>query len=217
MRVNAIESTPSPTSFIFKTDEILDDRLTDLQGTTYRAAAQTAPSAVNLILAIDGVTEVYAMRSFVTVSKKPAAPWDAVLPLIVAALASYALPPSTAAATGASWLRGAAVKAALMGAVVAITVGLGDRFGLLVSVGGASLVSSGARRSWAAHKPAALTAFHAAPSRAVSLVLPLSVNLALHRHLMRAPELGWNFLLLAASIAFAADGTMRGLRAQGML
>ena len=48
MRVNAIESTPSPTSFIFKTDEILDDRLTDLQGTTYRAAAQTAPSAVNL-------------------------------------------------------------------------------------------------------------------------------------------------------------------------
>ena len=86
MRVNAIESTPSPTSFIFKTDEILDERLTDLQGTTYRAAAQTAPSAVNLILAIDGVTEVYAMRSFVTVSKKPAAPWDAVLPLVVAAL-----------------------------------------------------------------------------------------------------------------------------------
>ena len=85
-RVNAIESTPSPTSFIFKTDEILDERLTDLQGTTYRAAAQTAPSAVNLILAIDGVTEVYAMRSFVTVSKKPAAPWDAVLPLVVAAL-----------------------------------------------------------------------------------------------------------------------------------
>ena len=42
MRVNAIESTPSPTSFIFKTDEILDERLTDLQGTTYRAAAQTA-------------------------------------------------------------------------------------------------------------------------------------------------------------------------------
>ena len=81
-----LESTPSPTSFIFKTDEILDDRLTDLQGTTYRAAAQTAPSAVNLILAIDGVTEVYAMRSFVTVSKKPAAPWDAVLPLVVAAL-----------------------------------------------------------------------------------------------------------------------------------
>jgi len=86
IRVNAIKSTPSPTPSILKTDDIQDNRLTDLQGTTYRAAAQTAPSAVNLILAIDGVTEVYAMRSFVTVSKKPAAPWDAVLPLVVAAL-----------------------------------------------------------------------------------------------------------------------------------
>ena len=51
----------------------------------------------------------------------------------------------------------------------------------------------------------------------MSLILPLAVNLALHRHLMRAPELGWNLLLLAASVAFATDGTMRGLRAQGML
>jgi hypothetical protein len=93
------------------------------------------------------------------------------LPLIVAALASYALPPAAAAATGASWLRGAAVKGMLMAAVVAITVGLGDRFGLLVSVGGASLVSSGATPAPAPPPPAAPLVTEPAP-RARSVAHP---------------------------------------------
>lgn len=90
MRVSAIESTPSPASFMFKTDYVVDERLKNLQGTTFRKIKETDPEPVKQILSIDGVTEVYAMRTFVTVSKKPSAAWDRVLPQVVAALGGAA-------------------------------------------------------------------------------------------------------------------------------
>ena len=68
------------------------------------------------------------------------------LPLVIAAIAQYFAPADAQtgartrsrakAAAADSWLRSAAVKGALVALTAALTLGLGDRFDLVVSVGG---------------------------------------------------------------------------------
>ena len=115
------------------------------------------------------------------------------VPLVISAIASYAQPASGGAGSGPSWLYAALVKGALLAAFASTAVFLGDGFDLVVTVGGASVVS------------------------AVSVGLPLAANLKLFRAAIGSAELAANVLLLGAAALFAVWGTHSGLQEVGLL
>ena len=67
-------------------------------------------------------------------------PAQSTVPLVISAIAGYALPAAGGGGGGgASWLYGALVKGALLAAFASAAVFLGDGFDLVVTVGGASV------------------------------------------------------------------------------
>jgi len=114
------------------------------------------------------------------------------VPLVLAAIAGYLLP-SGAPRTPMAWAYGAGVKGLLLGVVTVAAIFLGDGFDLVMTVGGASVVSL------------------------VALIFPLVVNLRVHRHLLGPVEKTCNMLLLLLAVGFAAWGTLDGLAEVGVL
>ena len=92
-----------------------------------------------------------------------------------------------------AWAYAAAVKGCLLALITAAAIFLGDGFDLVMTVGGASVVT------------------------AVALLLPISANLKLFRHSFGPLELLCNLLLLAFALAFAAWGTHSGLAEVGLV
>ena len=92
------------------------------------------------------------------------------VPLVVSAIAGYALPAGGGGGGGggASWAYGALVKGGLLSAFASAAVFLGDGFDLVMTVGGCSVVT------------------------AVSVGLPLAANLALFRASLGRAELAAN-------------------------
>lgn len=110
----------------------------------------------------------------------------------MAAIAGYLLPGS-APSTPAAWAYGAGVKGLLLIVVTSAAIFLGDGFDLVMTVGGASVVSL------------------------VALIFPLVVNLQLHSHLLGPLEKTCNMLLLLLAVGFAVWGTWDGLVEVGAL
>ena len=92
MRVDAVESTPNPSSFLLRLDAPLDGltSLTGLRGETFRkaqASSESCPTSLKRVLNILGVDSVFAMpEKLLTVNKVPEASWEAVLPQVIEAL-----------------------------------------------------------------------------------------------------------------------------------
>ena len=97
-------------------------------------------------------------------------PAQSTVPLVISAIAGYALPAAGGGGGGggASWLYGALVKGALLATFASAAVFLGDGFDLVVTVGGASVVT------------------------AVSVGLPLAANLKLFHASLGRAELAAN-------------------------
>lgn len=74
------QATPNPNALKFALN-----RMVAAQGTTYRDASQAAGWAQEL-LGIAGVTQVFALNNFVSVTKAPAADWAVIGPQVEAVL-----------------------------------------------------------------------------------------------------------------------------------
>ncbi len=73
----SVQATPNPNAAKFTLN-----RVVATQGTTYRDAASTQAPWAKQLLAIDGVTQVFAMNNFVSVTKTPQADWNVLGPQI---------------------------------------------------------------------------------------------------------------------------------------
>ena len=79
---------------------------TGLRGTTFRRGGSVAcPPSLAAALATDGVDSIFAMRELLTVSKVPAASWDALLPHLIEALGGASGGFTAARKEIVSWLR----------------------------------------------------------------------------------------------------------------
>ena len=72
----SVQGTPNPNAAKFTLN-----RVVATQGTTYRAAA-VEPAWARELLAIPGVTQVFAINDFISVNKAPEADWNAIGPRI---------------------------------------------------------------------------------------------------------------------------------------
>ena len=76
------QGTPNPNAAKFTLNRVVAS-----QGTTYRPPADAAtPAWVQAVLAIPGVTQVFALNNFVSVNKTSDADWKAVGPQVEQAL-----------------------------------------------------------------------------------------------------------------------------------
>lgn len=71
----AVQGTPNPNAVKFTLN-----RTVAAQGVTYRDAASAQAAWAKQLLSIAGVTQVFAVGNFISVSKAPEAGWDAILP-----------------------------------------------------------------------------------------------------------------------------------------
>ncbi len=78
-----VQGTPNPHAAKFTLN-----RVVALQGATYRDAAAAGPDWARQLLAIPGVTQVFAINNFVSVNKTPEATWDVVAPAVERVLRS---------------------------------------------------------------------------------------------------------------------------------
>ena len=76
-----IQGTPNPNAAKFTLDRVIMT-----QGTTYRAPAAGAPAWAARVLGIAGVTQVFALNTFITVTKAADGDWNAVAPQVERAL-----------------------------------------------------------------------------------------------------------------------------------
>ena len=88
----SMQATPNPNALKF-----MLNRVVTTQGTTYRLpaapsaaqagdAASAEPAWAQQILAIPGVTQVFALNDFLSVNKTPDADWKAIGPRVEAVL-----------------------------------------------------------------------------------------------------------------------------------
>ncbi|CAB9522111.1 Catalyzes the hydroxylation of the N(6)-(4-aminobutyl)- L-lysine intermediate to form hypusine [Seminavis robusta] len=88
--VSGIESTPNPSSFLVRLSQPLSgmEDIEGLKGKTFTTATATGSSEIGDILAIDGVTSVYAMATppALTIMKHVSGKWEEILPLVMAAI-----------------------------------------------------------------------------------------------------------------------------------
>ncbi len=73
----SVQGTPNPNAI-----KITLNRTVAAQGTTYRAPAEMAPPWAQQLLAIPGVTQVFAINSFISVTKRSDAAWDVLGPQV---------------------------------------------------------------------------------------------------------------------------------------
>ncbi len=52
------------------------------QGTTYRDPATAAEAWAKAVLAVPGVAQVFALQSFISVTKRPEAEWGTIIPQV---------------------------------------------------------------------------------------------------------------------------------------
>ena len=71
-----VQTTPNPNAAKFTLN-----RTVAAQGTTYRDPA-AAPAWVQRLLGIAGVTQVFALQTFITVSKIPEGDWSVIAPQV---------------------------------------------------------------------------------------------------------------------------------------
>ena len=73
----SVQGTPNPNAAKFTLN-----RVVATQGTTYRDAASADAGWAKQLLGIAGVTHVFAIHDFVSVTKRPEADWNALEPQI---------------------------------------------------------------------------------------------------------------------------------------
>jgi hypothetical protein len=71
-----VQATPNPNAAKFTLNRVVAE-----QGTTYRLPGNHPEWAMRL-LDIPGVTQVFALQSFITVSKSPEGEWGAIAPQV---------------------------------------------------------------------------------------------------------------------------------------
>ena len=72
-----MDATPNPNAAKFSLN-----RTVSTQGATYRDPAATEPAWAKQLLAIPGVTQVFAIRNFISVSKRADAEWGVIGPQV---------------------------------------------------------------------------------------------------------------------------------------
>jgi hypothetical protein len=72
-----VQATPNPNAV-----KLTLNRAVAAQGTTYRDATLDAPAWAKQVLAVAGLTQVFALQSFISVNKTPEVPWEAICPQI---------------------------------------------------------------------------------------------------------------------------------------
>ncbi|MCS7234906.1 MAG: NifU N-terminal domain-containing protein [Armatimonadota bacterium] len=83
-----IEVQPTPNVHALKFT--LDRRVTEGRSETYTSLEQAAASPLALrLLRIPGVRMVFLLNDFVTVTRQPDAPWDAIVPEVERALREH--------------------------------------------------------------------------------------------------------------------------------
>ena len=73
----AIQGTPNPNAAKFTLN-----RVVAAQGTTYRAPAEAGPEWAKQLLAIPGVTQLFAINNFISVTKTPEGDWNVLAPQV---------------------------------------------------------------------------------------------------------------------------------------
>lgn len=76
-----VQATPNPNAAKF-----MLNRVVAAQGTTYREAAASAPVWAARILGITGVTQVFALKTFITVNKTAEGDWNIITPQVAQVL-----------------------------------------------------------------------------------------------------------------------------------
>ncbi len=77
----AVQATPNPNAAKFTLN-----RAVAAQGATYRDASAPAPEWAARILGIAGVTQVFALNTFITVNKTAEGDWDIIAPQVAQVL-----------------------------------------------------------------------------------------------------------------------------------
>ena len=72
-----VQTTPNPNAAKFTLN-----RTVAAQGTTYRDRAAAQPGWAQGLLGIAGVTQVFALQTFITVSKTPEGDWSVIAPQV---------------------------------------------------------------------------------------------------------------------------------------
>ena len=72
-----VQGTPNPNAAKFTLN-----RVVATQGKTYRDAASAEVAWAKELLAITGVTQVFAVSNFVSVTKRPEAAWETIGPQV---------------------------------------------------------------------------------------------------------------------------------------
>ncbi len=73
----AVQPTPNVNALKF----LLNRRLTEGKSRTFRSAAEAADTPVaRALLEVPGVVQVFVLNDFITVTRDPAADWDAIVP-----------------------------------------------------------------------------------------------------------------------------------------
>jgi len=72
-----VEPTPNPNAAKFTLNRVVAS-----QGTTYRDAATAGEPWAKRLLEIPGVTQVFALNNFISVTKRPEADWSAIRPQV---------------------------------------------------------------------------------------------------------------------------------------
>ena len=73
----SVQGTPNPNAAKFTLN-----RVVAAQGTTYRDAQSAATPWAKELLAIAGVTQVFALNQFISVNKTPEVEWDIIGPQV---------------------------------------------------------------------------------------------------------------------------------------
>ena len=77
----SVQGTPNPNAAKFTLNRVIAT-----QGTTYRDPAAADTEWAKQLLAIPGVTQVFAINNFISVTKRPEADWNIIGPQVEAVL-----------------------------------------------------------------------------------------------------------------------------------
>ena len=70
-----VQGTPNPNAAKFTLN-----RVVATQGATFRDAATAGTAWARQLLEIAGITQIFAVNNFISVTKAPGAEWDAIAP-----------------------------------------------------------------------------------------------------------------------------------------
>ena len=73
----SVQPTPNPNAAKFTLNRVVAQ-----QGSTYRDAAAAPEAWAREVLGIAGITQVFALQNFISVTKTPEAAWAAIIPQV---------------------------------------------------------------------------------------------------------------------------------------